>query len=109
MTEPQGEVRVRNVAPRQRSESLIETAAEFGGGVVRLGFSVLTLPFAALPPDSRQHMRNATRELMYAFAELPRNFAETAGEAIEDWAKDANAMPSDAGKRHAPRDEIKPV
>ncbi len=103
MAEPQGEVRVRNVTTR-RSDSFTESAMEFGGGVVRLGFSVFTLPLALLPRESRQHMRNATRELMYAFATLPRDFAEVAEEAIEDWARD-----SDDTTTRAPRDEIAPA
>jgi hypothetical protein len=103
MSEPQGEVRVRNVTT-QRSDSFLESATEFAGGIFRLGFSVATLPFALLPRESRQHMRNATRELMYAFATLPRDFADVAGEAIEDWARDADTPPT---SHHAPRDEIK--
>ncbi|OAN47587.1 hypothetical protein A6A03_10065 [Chloroflexus islandicus] len=85
MTETEGEVRVRSV-PVRRSDSFVESAMEFGGGVVRLGFSVFTMPLALLPPESRQHMRNATKELMYAFASLPRDFAEIAGKSIEKWA-----------------------
>ncbi|MCX7859174.1 MAG: hypothetical protein N2385_03720 [Chloroflexus sp.] len=85
MTETEGEVRVRSV-PVRRSDSFVESAMEFGGGVARLGFSVFTLPLALLPPESRQHMRNATKELLYAFASLPRDFAEIAGKSIEKWA-----------------------
>ncbi|MBO9314298.1 MAG: hypothetical protein J7456_00770 [Chloroflexus sp.] len=85
MTETEGEVRVRSV-PVRRSDSFVESAMEFGGGIARLGFSLFTLPLALLPPESRQHMRNATKELMYAFASLPRDFAEIAGKSIEKWA-----------------------
>lgn len=101
MSETQGEVRVRSVRTR-RSDSFVESAMEFGGGVVRLGFGVFTLPLALLPSESRQHMRNATKELMYAFAALPGDFADIAGEAIEQWAakSDADATPT------APKDEM---
>lgn len=100
MAEVQGEVRVRNVGPR-RNDSFVESAVEFGGGLVRLGFSLATLPLAVLPTETRHHMRNATKELMYAFATLPRDFADVAGEAIEDWAAEGDTK---AGK--APRDEM---
>jgi hypothetical protein len=91
----------------QRSDSFVETAMEFGGGVVRLGFSLFTLPLALLPSETRQHMRNATRELMYAFATLPADFADVAGQAVEDWAavSDEPATGSTA-KPKAPRDEM---
>jgi hypothetical protein len=85
MTETEGEVRVRSI-PVRRSDSFVESAMDFGGGIARLGFAVFTLPLALLPPESRQHMRNATKELMYAFASLPRDFAEIAGKSIEKWA-----------------------
>lgn len=102
MSETTGEVRVRSVRTR-RNDSFVETAMEFGGGVVRLGFSVFTLPFALLPTESRGHMRNATKELMYAFASLPKDFADVAGKAIEDWAAETDDGPA-APK--APRDEM---
>jgi hypothetical protein len=103
MTETTGEVRVRSVRTRQ-SDSVFEQAMEFGGGVVRLGFSVFTLPLALLPSESRQHMRNATKELMYAFATLPGDFANIAGEAVEQWAADHDDAPAAPGK--APKDEL---
>lgn len=101
MAEVQGEVRVRNVGPR-RSDSFTESAVEFGGGLVRLGVSLLTLPMAVLPPESRQHMRNATRELAHAFATLPRDFADVANEAIEQWASEADGP----APKKAPKDEL---
>ncbi|MCU0491583.1 MAG: hypothetical protein MUD01_08345 [Chloroflexaceae bacterium] len=103
MAETAGEVRVRNVVSR-RNDSFVEAATEFGGGIVRLGFSVLSLPLAVLPRETRGHMRNATRELMYAFATLPRDFADVANEAIEDWARAGDDV--DTPPRHAPRDEM---
>jgi hypothetical protein len=103
MTETTGEVRVRSVRTRQ-NDSVIEQAMEFGGGVVRLGFSVFTLPLALLPSESRQHMRNATKELMYAFASLPAEFSNIAGEAVEKWAAEHDDAPVVTGK--APKDEL---
>lgn len=103
MSETTGEVRVRTVRTR-RSNSFMESAMEFGGGIVRLGFSIFTLPLALLPPESRTHMRNATQELMYAFASLPRDFAEIAGEAIEAWAGEPSAPAASHTK--APKDEM---
>jgi hypothetical protein len=107
MTEPMGEVRVRSVRTR-RNDSFMESAMEFGGGVVRLGFTVFTLPFALLPTESRGHMRNATRELMYAFASLPRDFADIAGAAVEDWASetDGPAPAAATAAATAPKDEM---
>lgn len=103
MAETTGEVRVRSVRTR-RNDSFVESAMEFGGGVVRLGFSVFTLPFALLPSESRQHMQNATKELMYAFASLPGDFAEIAGREIERWAAEGDSAP--AAAPHAPKDEL---
>ncbi len=94
MTETEGEVRVRSV-PVRRSDSFVESAMEFGGGIARLGFSLFTLPLALLPQESRQHMRNATKELMYAFASLPRDFAEIAGKSIEKWAAEGEEPKSE--------------
>jgi hypothetical protein len=102
MTDVQGEVRVRSVRS-VRSDSFVETAMEFGGGVVRLGFSLFTLPLALLPSDTRHHMQNATKELMYAFASLPRDFADIAGQSIEEWAKESDVAPTTSS---APRDEV---
>lgn len=101
MSETTGEVRVRSVRSR-RNDSFMESAMEFGGGVVRLGFSVFTLPLALLPSQSRSHMRNATKELMYAFASLPRDFADIAGAAIEDWAAETDEPVA----KKAPKDEV---
>ena len=95
MSENEGEVRVRSVQTR-RSDSFVESAMEFGGGVVRMGFSVFTLPLALLPGESRKHMENATRELMYAFASLPKDFADIAGESIERWAAEGEKNESAA-------------
>lgn len=95
MTESEGEVRVRSV-PVRRNDSFVESVMEFGGGIVRLGFSVFTLPLALLPPESRQHMHNATKELMYAFASLPRDFAEIAGKSIEKWAAEGEEPKGEA-------------
>ncbi len=94
MTETEGEVRIRSV-PVRRSDSFVESAMEFGGGIARLGFSLFTLPLALLPPESRRHMRNATKELMYAFASLPRDFAEIAGKSIEKWAAEGEEPKSE--------------
>jgi hypothetical protein len=102
MSESSGEVRVRSVETR-RSDSFAEQAMEFGGGVVRLGFSVFTLPFALMPPETRGHLRNATEELMHAFASLPRDFADVAGAAIEEWAAESDEP---AAAKHAPHDEL---
>jgi hypothetical protein len=40
-------------------------------------------------------MRNATKELMYAFASLPRDFAEIAGKSIEKWAAEGEQPKSE--------------
>ena len=101
MSEPQGEVRVRNVTTK-RSDNFVGTAFEFGGGLVRLGLTVVTLPLSVLPRDTRQHFRNAARELLYAAATLPREFVDAASDAVETWAKETE---NDAPQK-APNDEI---
>jgi hypothetical protein len=102
MSETQGEVRVRSVRAR-KNDSFVESAVEFGGGVVRLGLSVATLPFALLPGESRQHLRNATKEVLYAFAGLPGDIAEVASTAIEEWAAKTDSA---AAVQTAPKDEL---
>ncbi len=114
MNDVEGEVRVRSVRS-VRSDSFVETAMEFGGGIVRLGFSLFTLPLALLPTDTRHHMQNATKELMYAFASLPRDFADIAGQPIENWAKESDpasmapTAPTVPMAGMAPRDEISAI
>lgn len=95
-----GEVRVRNVRTK-RSESLVESALELGGGALRIGYSVLTLPLTLLPPVSRQHIQNATKEFAYAFATLPGEIVGVASKVVEDWAAD-----NTAAETKAPKDEL---
>lgn len=101
----EGEVRVRNVRT-QESGGLLESIADLSGGVVRMGVSVVALPLVLLPRQSRAHLGNAVRELAYAFARLPRDFADIAGAEIEAWA-DENGV--DLKKGGAPRDEMSPA
>lgn len=101
MSEPQGEVRVRNVSTK-RSSNIVGSVFEFGGGLVRMGLTVLSLPLGVLPSETRQHFRNATRELLYAAVTLPREFVDSASEAIENWA---NETESDTPQK-APNDEL---
>jgi len=97
----QGEVRVRNVRT-QRSGSAVESVIEFGGGIVRLTFSLLTLATSILPKESRQHIRNGFVETLYAIASLPKDLVEIGGATLEDWAREVGVeVPS-----RAPRDEI---
>jgi hypothetical protein len=101
MSETQGEVRVRSVRT-QRSDNFVASAVEFGGGIIRAGLSVATLPLALLPNESRQHLRNATKEVLYAVAGLPGDFAKVANTAIDDWAAKTDG---DAAAT-APKDEL---
>ncbi|NNJ13032.1 hypothetical protein EKD04_022155 [Chloroflexales bacterium ZM16-3] len=102
MSETQGEVRVRSVRT-QRSDNLMETAMEFGGGIVRAGLSVATLPLAILPSASREHLRNATKDVMYALAGLPGDLAKVADTVIEEWEAKGD---SSAAAKTAPKDEL---
>ncbi len=91
----QGEVRIRNVST-QRSDNLVQSVVDFGGGLVRLGFSVVTLPLALLPEQVRDGLRNASREILLAAVRLPRDLTDAVSEAVEDWAREGSA----------PRDEM---
>lgn len=71
---------------RQRSNALIDTAENAARGVGRFGYGLLSLGLGLLPKQSREHMHNAVRELSYAFASLPRDFADIAGAKVEHWA-----------------------
>lgn len=83
------EVRVRET--RRRDGEFIETAAELAGGFARLGWNLLRLPLAILPPEGRAHTTNAVRELSLAFVRLPRDFVDIAGTKIEEWAAEGGA------------------
>jgi hypothetical protein len=69
--------------PQQRSNALLDTAEDAARGVGRFGYGLLSLGLGLLPRQSREHMHNAVRELSYAFASLPRDFAEVAGNEVE--------------------------
>lgn len=76
---------------RRRNNELLDSAEDFATGVGRLGYGLLSLGLGLLPRQSRTHMHNAVRELSYAFATLPRDFADVAGVAIDDWAGETDA------------------
>jgi hypothetical protein len=97
------EVRVREV--RARSGEFVDSAVELAGGLARLGLGVLQIPLALLPKETRIHTRNAFKELSYAFATLPRDFADIAGERIEEWARRGEAPAT----RTAPLDEVEKI
>ncbi|NTV65046.1 MAG: hypothetical protein HGA65_16170 [Oscillochloris sp.] len=102
MSEIQGEVRVRSVRTA-RSNNLVETVVAFGGGIARVGLSVVTLPLTVLPADSRQHLRNAAKEALSAVASLPGDLAKVADSAIDEWVAKAD---SEAEAKTAPKDEL---
>jgi len=101
MSDATGEVRVRNVRTQQ-SGNIVGTVIDAGSGVLRLGFSVLTLPLNLLPAQSQQHVRNAAKEIMYAAASLPGDLAAAAGKVVDEWA----AAGEEVVAKKAPKDEI---
>lgn len=103
MTTTEGEVRVRNVRTESsNSAGLVQAVADLGGGVLRLGLAVGTLPLSILPADLRHYIGNAAREIVYAAASLPREMAKAANEALEEWSQETGTeMPS-----KAPKDEM---
>jgi len=68
-----------------------------------MGISVATLPLALLPGASREHLRNATKEVLYAFAGLPGDLAKAASTVIEEWAAKTD---NDGAVKAAPKDEL---
>ncbi len=72
--------------PSRGGNAMLDTVEGVAGGVARFGYGLLDMGLGLLPSQSRQHMRNAIRELSYAFASLPGDFAEIAGDEIERWA-----------------------
>ena len=72
--------------PSRGGNVMLDTVEGVAGGVARFGYGLLDMGLGLLPSQSRQHMRNAIRELSYAFASLPADFAEIAGVEIERWA-----------------------
>jgi Lamin Tail Domain len=76
--------------PPRRNNELLDSAEDFAVGVGRLGYGLLSLGLGLLPRQSRTHMHNAVRELSHAFAQLPRDFADVAGAAIEGWATETD-------------------
>jgi hypothetical protein len=73
------------MARREESRSIANMMMDTVGGATRLGMNLANLPLGLLPNQSRDHMRNAIRELSYAFAQLPRDFATIAEKPIEEW------------------------
>lgn len=102
MSETQGEVRVRSVRT-VRSGNLVDTVIGFGGGIARMGLSVATLPLSVLPVETRQHLRNAAKEVLTAVAGIPGDIAKVASTAIDEWAAKAEG---DAAVKTAPKDEL---
>ncbi len=102
MSETQGEVRVRSVRTA-RSDSLVETVIGVGGGIARVGLSVVTLPLAVLPADSRQHLRNAAKEVLTAVVGIPGDLAKVASTVIDEWEAKADDEPQ---AKTAPKDEL---
>lgn len=99
MTTPTGGRRPRP------ANGLLDTVEGLAVGAGRLGYGLLSLGLDLLPRQSRQHMHNAVHELSRAFATLPRDFAEIAGEEIERWAADGPAparpaRPAEASVQH---------
>ena len=110
--------------PSRPSEGILGTVEGVAIPAARFGYGLLDLIVGLLPPQSRQHTRNAIRELSYAFASLPRDFAEIAGGEIERWAvrsdveaalatptpaAAAPAAPAPGAKPAAPAPEAKPA
>jgi hypothetical protein len=95
--DPSAEVRVRTV--RAREDDFVENVVGLAGGAARLGLALFKLPLSLLPRETQQHTLNAFRELSYAFATLPRDFADIAGVEIERWAREAENPPLTARPR----------
>jgi hypothetical protein len=94
----------------RRNNELLDSAEQFAAGVGRLGYGLLSFGLDLLPSQSRAHMHNAVRELSYAFATLPRDFADVAGAAVEAWADDADtAVAEPVGVRRVRVDAPAPV
>jgi hypothetical protein len=83
----------REPLARRENGPIIDTAETVAGQIARLGYGIVSLPLELLPPQSRTHMHNALRELSYAFASLPGDFAAIAGIEIERWAGAEDEVP----------------
>ncbi|MCX7791351.1 MAG: hypothetical protein N2378_11980, partial [Chloroflexaceae bacterium] len=72
--------------PNPQQDRVLGTVEGVVTPVARIGYGLLELLLGLLPPQTRRHARNGVRELSYAFATLPRDFAEIAGGEIRRWA-----------------------
>ncbi|MGB9632914.1 MAG: lamin tail domain-containing protein, partial [Chloroflexaceae bacterium] len=95
--------------PSRPSDRILGTVEGVVAPVARFGYGLLDLGLGLLPPQSRQHMRNAIRELSCAFASLPRDFAEIAGREIEPWAVRSDVEAALFAPAPAPAPETKPA
>jgi len=95
--------------PSRPSDRILGTVEGVVAPVARFGYGLLDLGLGLLPPQSRQHMRNAIRELSYAFASLPRNFADIAGREIEPWAVRGDVEAALIARTAAPAPETRPA
>jgi hypothetical protein len=94
----EGDVRVRNVRTQAQGKDLFGSLLEGGNTLVRMGLGLLTLPLTILPPEPRQQVRQTIHDIMLALISLPRELAEVATTAIEEWATETNETPV-AGKK----------
>jgi len=95
--------------PSRPSDRILGTVEGVVAPVARFGYGLLDLGLGLLPPQSRQHMRNAIRELSYAFASLPRDFADIAGREIEPWAVRGDVEATLIARTAAPTPKTKPA
>ncbi|MCS6883202.1 MAG: lamin tail domain-containing protein [Oscillochloridaceae bacterium] len=72
--------------PNPQQDRILGTVEGVVIPVARVGYGLFELLLGLLPPQTRHHARNGVRELSYAFAGLPRDFAEISGGEIKRWA-----------------------
>jgi hypothetical protein len=61
-----------------------------------MGLGLLTLPLSILPPEPRQQVRQTIHDVMLALVSFPRELADVATTAIEEWATET---PTAGGKK----------
>jgi hypothetical protein len=98
MAESKDETTARSRTSRQ-DDDVVAASSDLGESFVRFSVAALTWPSAFLPEDMRPGMRKATSNFVHAVADLHRDFARSALDAVGDLTRGARAEEPSQGAK----------
>ncbi|MCG8347072.1 MAG: hypothetical protein MI924_04755 [Chloroflexales bacterium] len=102
MAESKDENTSRSRTPRQ-DDDVIAASSDLGESFVRFSVAALTWPSAFLPEEMRPGMRKATSNFVHAVADMHRDFAQSALDAVGGLTREASSQePSQGAKSRDP-------